>query len=176
LLLWLIETDVFQIPQLHKYLNIIAVKAPRMLKSFFRSIRKSKRLKGLSQRLSTPLTDNTISNVLASSKLKGHALDDLIALCKSDENVAYVINEFGIDDMFLKNLYGKLISTGAGQYAGDHFVAASSLAYAYSLKFLLDHFDGEAFHVSNHDARNSSLLVCARLIRYFKNGEAGPLE
>ena len=116
-----------------------------------------------------------MNQLLETANSQDKALNNLIRLCKDDENVSYVINKYSVTDKKLKDLYYILTTNGAEQYARGHLVAASSLACAYTLKFLLDHFDGEYFTINNKDKYNSSLFISDRLTQYFEKSEHGEI-
>ena len=126
--------------------------------------------------MSQPLERTDLNSILNGDKLKEQYINELIHLCKSDDNVNEVIRKFNVTDTFLKDVFHRLQSIGAGQNAGGHYVPASSLAYAPTLRFLLNHFDGENFSINNYDHYNSNLFIAHRLIRYFEKGEVGELK
>ncbi len=147
-----------------------------MLKLLIKSLKKSSRLKRISKRLSKPLDRTNIRVLLDRQQTREKYLDELLDLCKSDENVFYLIKTFDITDCFLKTIFHALEKICAGQYAGGHYVPASSITYASTLKFLLNHFDGQNFSIKNYDHYNSSLFIAHRLIMYFDKGETGEVK
>lgn len=86
------------------------------------------------------------------------------------------MDEYKADNKILRALYEKLTVIGCGQYAGGHYVAASSLVYASTLRFLLYHFNGENFSINSWNNYNSSLFISDRLIKYFGRGESGEVN
>lgn len=104
------------------------------------------------------------------------AVDELIDLAESDEYVRIVMDEYGANRQTLKELYNRLVLVGAGQYAKGHYVAASSLVYPLTLKFLLEHFDGKKFSINNWDDNNSAMYIANRLIDYFKKNKVGEVK
>jgi hypothetical protein len=62
---------------------------------------------------------------------------DLFEYCGSNPETRAVLAEFGCNREGLTELYQKLLASGAGQWAGGHWVAASAIAYPETLRFLL---------------------------------------
>jgi hypothetical protein len=147
-----------------------------MLKTLFKSIKKSRQLKKVSKELAKPLEASNILNALSHTRNRKHHLDELIKICKSDESVELVMLNFGASEETLKDIYSNLLNIGAGQYAGGHYVAASSLAYPLTLKFLLSHYKEGSFEIRDYDEINSAMFIAYRLIEYFERGETGEVE
>jgi len=144
-----------------------------MFKVIFQSLKKSSQLRKVSKKLSQPFDFNNLFQNGATSK---NHLDELISIARADSSVKSLLDENNVDDSFLKELYSQLVLAGAGQYASGHYVAASSIVFAYTLKFLLKHFDGERFSIRGYDHYNSSLFIANRLYDYFKNGETTEIK
>lgn len=147
-----------------------------MFKLLFQSFRKSIKLKGLSKKLSVPVNTKDTQDILFYLDKKEKYLDELIELCLADEYIAMVMSQYNANGQTLKELYSLLCSAGAGQYAGGHFVAASSLAFPLTLRFLLEHYNDGIFSIKGYDNYNSTLFIAYRLIQYFENGEVGTIE
>ncbi|HDY68797.1 MAG TPA: hypothetical protein ENH85_13530 [Candidatus Scalindua sp.] len=109
----------------------------------------------------------------SSSSTQTDTIDELIDLAYSDEYVLRVLEDYDGNRETLRNLYNKLVLTGAGQYAGGHYIAASSLVYPQTLKFLLKNYKGPDFAINDLDARNSAIFIAHRVIEYFEKGEVG---
>ena len=139
---------------------------------FFQSLKKGRRLKKVSRQL-TKRIDITDVYKLTSSEEKESALNELVDICYSDEYVKMVMDDYNKDGQTIKELYSKLTLIGAGQYAGGHYVAASSLVFPLTLKFLLEHYNNDTFSINDWDNYNSSLFIAHRLIEYFEKGEVG---
>ena len=144
-----------------------------MFKKIFQSFKKSRQLKEVSTKLSKPLDT---SDIFKSIRGRKDALIELIDIAESDENVKAAMNEYHADRQTLNKLYDKLALVGAGQYAGGHYVAASSLVYPSTLKYLLEHFNNGIFSIKNWDDNNSSIHIAYRLIEYFEKGETGEIK
>lgn len=129
--------------------------------NFYRSIIKSAKLKKISFRLSSSGDEKD--------------LDNLIQLCYSDKYLNIFLKDSGIKPSTLKAIYHKLIMSGAGQFADGHYVAASSLVYAQTLVFILDHYLDGKFIVKDYDDYDSSLFVVNKLVMYFQNKETGEI-
>jgi|AVFP01.1.fsa_nt_gi hypothetical protein len=147
-----------------------------MLKGLFQSLKKSSRLKKVSKKLSKPLDTRDIFKIATQGNKKDKDLDELIDIAESDEYVKMVMNEYRADRQTLKDLYSKLTLVGAGQYAKGHYVAASCLVYPLTIKYLLEHFDGENFSINGWDDKNSTMHIAYRLIEYFEKGETGEVN
>lgn len=147
-----------------------------MLKALFQSFIKSKRLKKVSKKLAEPLKIQDALKVTLNKNQMDNYLDELIDIAESDKYVKMVMNKYNAERKTLKELYSKLTLVGAGQYARGHYVAASSLVYPLTLKFLLEHFDGENLSINNWDANNSALYIADRLIEYFDKGRISKVE
>ncbi|MEZ4888029.1 MAG: hypothetical protein R3E32_25100 [Chitinophagales bacterium] len=137
-----------------------------MIKNIIKSIIKSFRLRNISKKLAQPRNKNE----------KNDFLDELINIGESDEYVKLVCSEFGANRSTLKEIYSLLLRAGAGQYAGGHYVAASSLVYPLTLKFLLENYDGKQFSIDNWSSYNSLLFIANRLIEYFENREMSEVK
>lgn len=147
-----------------------------MFKTFFQSLKKSKRLQNVSRKLSEQLDINDIFSMVTQVNKEDEYLEELFDIAESDEYVKIVMNEYQASRQTLKILYKKLASYGAGQYAGGHYVAASSLVYPLTLRFLLKHFDGKKFSIKGWDDNNSTMFIAHRLIEYFKKGKIGEIS
>jgi len=147
-----------------------------MLKTLIQSLKKSRQLKKVSKKLSKPFDSRDIIQMATQGNKKNEVLDELIDIAESDEYVKIVMNDYLADRQKLKELYRRLTLVGAGQYSGGHYVAASSVVYPLTLKFLLEHFDGENFSINGWDANNSAMHIAYRLIEYFKKGETGEIR
>ena len=79
-----------------------------------------------------------------------------------------VMAKHNADRRKLHDLYDMLVAGGAGQWAGGHFVAASSLVYGQPLDYVLTQQSG--------GGDRSFLDVAMRLVEYFEHGETGPVE
>lgn len=107
---------------------------------------------------------------------KVDVIDELLALAESDENTQKIINEYSANRDILRKIYNKLVLTGAGQFVKGHYVAASSLVYPQTLRFLLRYFNGKNFSVNDWTERESEIFIAFRLIEYFKKGEVGEIS
>jgi hypothetical protein len=98
------------------------------------------------------------------------ALEELLNLCEADSRVNSVLTRYGANRETLRGLYIVLLASGAGHWARGHWVAASSLAFAPTLAFLL-----EQNRTGGLQERAQKNAVALRLIRYFENGEIGDI-
>jgi hypothetical protein len=147
-----------------------------MIKTLFQSLKKSRRLRKISKNLAAPLKTQDMFKMATQGSKKDYYLDELIDITESDQFVKMVMTEYNADRQTLKELYNKLILIGAGQFTKGHYVAASSLVYPLTLKFLLKHYDGQDFSINEWDDKNSAMYIANRLIEYFEKGEVGEVE
>ena len=68
---------------------------------------------------------------------RADALSDLLDYCTAKPDIQEVMRSFDLDRTELEDLYTTLVASGAGQWAGGHWVAASTLADPESLRFLV---------------------------------------
>ncbi len=68
----------------------------------------------------------------------------------------------------MEEKYRELVVHGAGQIAGNHWVAASALVYAQTLDYIFD-------KSNNKMTRDSGGAVAYALIEYFEQGKTGPV-
>jgi len=147
-----------------------------MFKELFKSMRKSARLWSISKKLAKPADYADVFKLSKRFKEKDKYIEELIDIAEADEYVKSVMNEYEASRQNLRKLYEMLISFGAGQYAGGHYVAASSLVYASTLKFLLHVSIKQQFRVNDMDAKDSAIFITNRLIKYFEKGEVGKVS
>lgn len=121
------------------------------------------------QRISSELgreirPEDMVKALMAPPNRLQQAEDALLDYCLSQPAIQSVLQEFGANRDTLKRLYSTLCATGAGQWAGGHWVAASALAYPHSLRFLLSNLEGGASHMEQTYA----------LIMHFERGAPLP--
>ena len=64
-------------------------------------------------------------------------LDQLFAFCWNQPSLRQILQEFVISRTELEEIYSKLLSLGAGQRCGAHWVPASAFAYPDVLRYVL---------------------------------------
>ena len=146
-----------------------------MVFGIFRSIKKSKKLVKYSQILSDVGPDFSKSgyNLFKSMKDKFNEQDDalqgIIDLAYEDPNCIAVIEKHKITRKKMEDKYRELCLHGAGQVAGNHWVAASALVYPQTLDYI--------FRKSKKKmTRDSGGVVAYALIEYFEQGKMGPVD
>jgi hypothetical protein len=83
--------------------------------------------------------NETIQDLLSGGGTQRQAAEDaLFDYCEASGGVRQVMDEFGVSRATLKELYSTLLAAGAGQWAGGHWVAASTLAYPETLRYVLE--------------------------------------
>ncbi|GAB2770739.1 hypothetical protein HNQ93_000537 [Hymenobacter luteus] len=139
-----------------------------MIAALIKSYKKSWKLKRLSKKLSEPLNMSDFLNVTTQLSSKDLLEEELLDLCMQDAVRQQVIAKYNVGRKDLKSIYGLLSGLGAGQWAGGHYVSASSLVYAQTLDYLLRIY-------TSHEKTNKDVWVNAayRLIIYFEKGETG---
>jgi hypothetical protein len=66
-----------------------------------------------------------------------HAIESLLDYCENQIEIKKIMRTSNISRENLRALYGQLIAMGGGQWACGHWVAASSIAYPKSLRYIL---------------------------------------
>ena len=146
-----------------------------MIFGIFRSIKKSKKLVKYSQILSYVGPDFSKSgyDLFKSMKDKFNEQDDalqgIIDLAYEDPNCVAVIEKHKITRKKMEDKYRELCLHGAGQVAGNHWVAASALVYPQTLDYI--------FRKSKKKmTRDSGGVVAYALIEYFEQGKMGSVD
>ena len=103
----------------------------------FKSIKKSSNLVKISNVFREDFSLD-FQSMMSSSNKREKATEDLIDLTFEDKNNTPVIEKYKKTRKNLKKKFQELMIAGAGQDAGGHFVAASSIVYAQTLIFLYD--------------------------------------
>ena len=141
------------------------------LSNLTRSWRKSKRLRELQRKIAPP--GQSVGDVISDfrSRLDGEnspedvALEQFLDLCQSDQGIAQVMREHGLERTHLKEIYVLLSTAGLGQWIKGHHAALSTIAYVEPLLFfieserratpfartvaaLLEYWDGQVAHGS----------------------------
>ena len=127
------------------------------------SLKKSWKLKKLSKTLGAMKPYNSAESLLAGGARKDQALAQLFTLCESDPQVRAVMDDHSVNRKTLMDLYSFLLRTGAASWERGHYVPASTLVFAFTLKFLLENKDKRAFQE-----------IALRLMDYFAAGQVGP--
>ena len=86
------------------------------------------------------------SNSLGSNRHE-RAMEALLDFCESQIKIQEIMSDSQISRVDLRELYGQLAAMVACQWACGHWVAASSIAYPESLRYVLSRIDpGDSFH------------------------------
>lgn len=70
-----------------------------------------------------------------------HAMEALLDYCENQFEIKEIMSDFQISRENLRELYNQLTAMGGGQWACGHWVAASSIAYPESLRYVLSRLD-----------------------------------
>ena len=92
---------------------------------------------------------------------------ELLDYCTAKPEIQEMMRSFNLDRTELEDLYKRLLGSGAGQWAGGHWVAASTLADPESLHFLVRR------RRRAPDREETLETICA-LISYFERGAPLP--
>lgn len=78
-----------------------------------------------------------VKDFILAGELEEVALNDLLDYCEQQPSVQDLLQEFNATRLDLKTFYERLIQARLGQWVCGHWVAASSLVYPESLRYLL---------------------------------------
>jgi len=104
------------------------------------------------------------ADLLSGSGRYDAALRALLDYCVSRPELAQIMGDFDATRATLEKVYHILLASGAGQWAGGHFVAASALAYPDTLRFVLSNRAGGLSHLAQMFA----------LVEHFERGAPLP--
>ena len=125
-------------------------------------------LERISRNLGRPLSLSSVEQMMTGSDQQADALSELLDYCTAQRDIQEVMRSFDLDRTELEALYRTLVVAGAGQWAGGHWVAASTLADPESLRFLvgrrrrppdLETLDGTIYALIVHFERGAPLPV-----------------
>ena len=91
---------------------------------------------------------------------KDVALNELLAVVVARPSCAKVLNEFGVDQEGLREVYRRIATAGGARWAGAHFAAASAIYFEDSLRYLLE----------QERAKAAPLDTAYNLIEHFQSG------
>jgi hypothetical protein len=95
------------------------------------------RLAAISRELGRRMSGEQLLQDVLSGNRRERAIEALLDYCEGRQDIRNVMTEFGADRGMLRQLYDGLLVSGAGGWAGGHYVAASALAYPHALHYLL---------------------------------------
>ena len=98
-----------------------------------RSWKKSSRLEELQKAISPP--NQSMGDLVANAARRGHALEEFLDLCESDEGIQQVMKVESLSRSDLKQLYIRLSAAGLGQWIKGHHAALSTIAYVEPLQY-----------------------------------------
>ena len=130
------------------------------------SLRKSWRLRRTSKLLSGAADPSQFLVDLESDGPSrfDRGVDELLTLSESDPTVRRVMSKHGADRARLRETFLFLLSNGAGQWVGGHYVAASALVFASTLDFVL-----------TNTGQLPPPQICVLLLEYFERRDVGPV-
>lgn len=130
------------------------------------SVRKSFKLRRISRALDAAADPSRILEQLQAGRPSpvDQAAHELFALSDLDPLLRDVLDRHGADRRQFHEIFELLLHAGAGQWVGGHYVAASTMAFAPPLDFVL-----------TNAGVLSSQNICILLLEYFERGEVGPV-
>jgi len=105
--------------------------------------------------------DKMAEELLSGRNRSEKAREALLDYCEANEQIASVMRELGATRETLSALYGRLELAGAGQWAGGHYVSASSIGYPHTLRYLLR---------TPLETRDQLLEAAYRMVMHFERG------
>jgi hypothetical protein len=96
----------------------------------------SSTLRQISRQLAKPRKYETYEDIISDEG--SGAVDALINYCEANSNLFEVMKSLSISREELEEAYWDLIRAGAGQWVLGHWLAASSLAYPDTLRFVIE--------------------------------------
>ena len=84
-----------------------------------------------------------VSQALEAEGAGGFAAEALLDLCVADPAVRAVLGRYGASREWLRDQLVQLLQAGGGRWVGEHYLAASALAYPPALQLLLTREPGE---------------------------------
>lgn len=114
-----------------------------ILSTFFRSWKKSSKLRALQLKIAPP--DQTVDDVVAEvmhtlrngNSEQEKALEEFLDLCEEDDGILKVMQIESLSRSDLKELYSRLRRAGLGQWIKGHYAALSTIAYGEPLLFVV---------------------------------------
>lgn len=149
------------------------------INSMLKDIKKEIKLKKLSEVLGKSVNMADLQDMANDLSKKDKALAELYLLSVSSKDTNKHLEEYKIDKEKFKEIYRKLILLGTGQWAGEHYVAASSLAYDSTLEYILEKLEkanDEDLTVSFADIPSYLREAAFNLIEYFEKEKTGKIE
>jgi len=107
--------------------------------------------------------DQAVQELLSGRNRREKAEEALLDYCEADRNIRDVMAQFNASRDTLREVYSGLLVSGAGQWAGGHYVAASAMAYPDTLRYVLSR---------PASGREALLETAYRLIMHFERGAA----
>lgn len=104
--------------------------------------------------------EDMMRDLMATPNRRQQAEEALLRYCLAQPRIQSVLREFSAGGSTLKELYSRLCDSGAGQWAGGHWVAASALTYPHTLRFLLANLKDGVSHAEQ----------AYKLIMHFERG------
>lgn len=85
----------------------------------------------------------------------------LLNYCEANDEVNLVMKKFGASREDLARIYTALVGVGAGQWVGEHYVAASAIAHSHALHYLLE---------TPIESKDQTIEKAYKLLEHFEHG------
>lgn len=128
------------------------------INNIFSSLTKSHKLQQMQNDLGNIPIPQDATSLMSWSEKREKLLNQYIDFCLTDLGVLKIVKDFEITKKDLKEIYNKLLSSGAGQWVRGHYVALSTLAYMQPLEYFLK---AKRMH-------KSDIEIMSNLIVYFE--------
>ena len=131
-----------------------------------RSFLKYRKFRRISRILGSGLGPEELLRELRSGRpsKRDKALEELLDLCESDPVLVSARAGHSATRQDLREIYGILLATGAGQWEGGVFIPVATLGSPFALDFVL----------TNRD-RHPWQQIAVLLLEYFERHESGPV-
>lgn len=141
------------------------------IKEIWRSFRKSLRIIDISKKVTySNKVGNIFESLLESENKKQEGLHKLWEMIETDPYLSAVIKHHNADRTMLEKIYTQIETSGAGQFVKGHYIPVSAFSFVYPLEYILRITSKESFSYEDN------LIMGITLIRYFRNGNIGPID
>lgn len=138
----------------------------------FNSYSKSKKLSEITRKVkerSKKLEDGDIYEYMTGPN---DIPEKTIDIVMETDQLNKLIEYYETDRKELEDLFHALEGGGAGQIVNGHYVPSSSLAFFSTLNFVLEYRDSL---IGSESKRDEIIIICDRLVSYFRNNETGDI-
>ena len=133
--------------------------------SIFKSMKIRKLQKKLASTSGANPKNDRLKQMLDGFSERNEALSDYLDFCVSDKQIEFVMEHYEVSRSDLERIYHRLALHGLAIWIKGHYVAASSIAYAETLTFLI-----AAERIENSEDRIADFEMSEILMDYW-NGD-----